>query len=595
MSDRVSAKNRPTSIELIEQAASGRPPLIERMPRQTFRRMVAMRDGCRLATWVWLPSDREGPYPTILLRTPYQEHSLGWARLGTERYLENGYAVVFQVIRGIGESEGNFSFNNPLDRTDGYDTIAWIAAQPWCTGAVGMDGSSYVGMTQVAAAMEQPPALRCIVPAVVSLDFFNHVPRYGGIVSRQHTLGWTQFLDVDDLRELVPGLWGPGAFLSSPAAWSRLVSRPMLDSVEGVLDGVWRQHFTDVMTHDRFDEWWAARTFSPADYARIDVPVMVVTGLFDGSMGSQYLWTMLERHAPRGVERHLVIGPWDHGQAYVGGSAYGPYRFQGIEGFDLQQVRLAFFDKHLKGEGHGPRLPGRVSSYLLGRNDWIGGETYPDPQVTVQSWYLGSDGLANLRGHGTLMPGGGSSGAPSDSFESDPSLPFVPVAASIMPELVLDLRETERQEDVLVYTSPPLEVPLCLHGEFAVELFVAADVPDCDFVCWLAHVPPDGRTTQIALGQLRLRYRDGFDKERLVEPGECVRVSIAMTHAGIELAPGERLRLLIGATRFPMLDPNPHDGGSAATAKTTRKARQTVFHDSARPSRVLLPERNVAA
>lgn len=93
---------------------------------------------------------------------------------------------------------------------------------------------------------------------------------------------------------------------------------------------------------------------------------------------------------------------------------------------------------------------------------------------------------------------------------------------------------------------------------------------------------------------MRLRYRDGFDQARLVEPGECVPVSIAMSHAGIELAPGERLRLLIGATRFPLLDPNPHDGGSAATAATTRKSRQTVFHDGARPSRVLLPVRNDA-
>lgn len=591
MAEATSSASRATSsIDLIERAAAGRPPPIDRMPRPSFKRMVEMRDNARLATWGWLPVDRRGPYPAILFRTPYREDLLGWMRMDPLRYRDAGYAVVFQLIRGIGESEGAFEFANPLDRSDGFDTIEWVAAQPWCTGAVGMDGSSYVGMTQIAAAIEQPPSLRCIVPAVVSSDFFNDVPRYGGIVSRQHTLGWTQFTYKDSLADLTPGLWGAQAFLANPAAWPLLLSRPALAAADGVLEHDALAHYREVLTRETFDDWWAARTFSPSDYARVAVPTMVVTGLFDGSMGSQILWRMLEEHAPAEVERRLVIGPWDHGQAYVGGAAYGPYRFEDLDGFDLQSARLAFFDRHLRGEGAGPRLAGRVSSYLLGADRWLGMAAYPDPAVSLCPLYLASDGPANLRGNGRLVELPRASDA-ADAFEVDPELPFVPVGRSLDPKLALDLRETERQEDVLVYTGEPLAAPLTLHGEFAVELHLSADVPDCDIVCWLARVPPDGRTTQLSVGMLRARYRHGFDRTVLLTPGEPVAVRVAMAHVGITLAPGDRLRLLIGGTLFPLLDPNPHDGGPTATAAAVRRARQVIHHGVAHPSRVLLPAR----
>lgn len=113
-----------SSTNLVSQASAGRPPPIERMPRASIRRQVAMRDGLCLDTWVWLPFDRDGPFPTILMRTPYQESLMGWKRLGTDRYRDAGYAVAIQLIRGIGTSEGNFSFNSPHDGPDGFDTIA---------------------------------------------------------------------------------------------------------------------------------------------------------------------------------------------------------------------------------------------------------------------------------------------------------------------------------------------------------------------------------------------------------------------------------------------------------------------------------------
>lgn len=579
-----------SSVAILAQASSGRAPAIERMPRPTHRRQVEMRDGARLATWVWLPQDREGPFPAILFRTPYKEHALGWARLGALAYRDAGYAVVFQLIRGVGESEGHFSMSNPLDRTDGHDSIEWIAAQAWCTGAVGMDGSSYAAMTQLSAAITQPPSLRCIAPAVPSTHYFRDTPRFGGIFSRQHALGWTQFTHVDSLAELTPGLWGDAAFLASPPAWQRLLMRPAIDAAEGVLSGDRLQYYRDVLTHSTLDAFMAERMLGPDDYACIRVPVLVVTGLFDGSMGSQHLWTMLERHAPPDVERHLIIGPWDHGQAYVGGgSGYGSHHWGEAGAFDLAATRLAFFDRHLKGVGPGPALPDRTFCFLTGADRWLAAPAYPHPDTVSQAWYLHSDGLANLRGHGRLDREAPATDEPPDSFLSTPDLPFVPVGATLDPALVLDLRETERQEDVLVYTSAPLEAPLVLHGQFILELHVAADAPDADVVCWLADVPPDGRTTRISRGLLRLRYRDGFDRERPLVPDKPISVCIHMDHVGHEVATGHRLRLLVGSTVFPLLDPNPNTGEPIATATTVRTARESVFHDRARPSRLLLP------
>lgn len=579
-----------SSTNLVSEASAGRAPAIERMPRATIRRQIAMRDGLRLDTWIWLPFDREGPFPTILMRTPYQESLMGWKRLGTDRYRDAGYAVAIQLIRGIGTSEGNFSFNSPHDGPDGYDTIAWIADQPWSNGAVGMDGSSYGGMTQLTAAATQPPPLKCIIPAVVSADFFNHTPRWGGAFSRQHSLGWTQFTWFDDLADLTPGLWGDAAFLATPSAWPRLVGRPAMNAADGVLIEDRLQHYRSILTHATFDDFYLERTLGPEQFAKINVPTMVVTGTFDGSMGSQHLWHQLEAHAPSDVERLLLIGPWDHGQSYVGGNRrMGPWDFGAESDFDLGGARLAFFDKHLKGEGDGPGLPGRTTIFVQGLNRWVVGDRYPDPAITPLRLYLHSDGLANLREHGTLDAQPPAGAEPSDSFVSDPSLPFMPVGASLDPDLLFDLREFERQEDVLVYTGAPLDAPLTLVGEFEAHLVASADAPDCDIVCWLAAIIDGGPPKALSMGILRLRHREGFDREVMLTPGDPVAVTIAMNHVGCQLPMGSQLRLMIGSSHFPLIDPNPNNGEPIATTKSVRSARQTIHHDAHRPSFLSLP------
>jgi putative CocE/NonD family hydrolase len=592
MNDSKQSSPKPvSSMAILERPGGAPPPPPEPMPVPALRIQLPMRDGTRLDTAVWLPPSGGG-CPAILLRTPYKEEVMGWRRLGVLRYVEAGYAVVIQVIRGVGTSEGRFTFNSPLDRTDGYDTVEWIAAQPWCDGGVGMDGSSYVAMTQLTTARERPPHLRCIVPAVPSVDFFREIPYCGGIFGRQHSINWVHLLQISSLAEQTGGFVGTMPVLSQPAVLARMTMRPLAEAAEGELTGDFLGHYRDVLAHPTFDDWWRQRQLGAADFAAIDLPTLVVTGNFDLSIGALTLWRGLEARAGNAAGRCLLIGPWDHGQCYAGGaSSHGPYSMGEDSVLDLVALRLAFFDRHLKGEGAGPVLGGRVKVFITGANEWHTFDVFPPREVVPLSLYLSSDGGANsARGDGRLVRTPVAGAQSADQFADDPSLPFVPAfAAALEPSLPFDLRERERDHETLVYDSGVLDKALTILGEAEADLYVAADAPDADIVLWLAERRADGATVRLASGQLRLRYHAGFDAERLLTPGLPVRVRIPLTYVGHRVPAGSRLRLLVSGSNFPWADPNPHTGEPVATAVQMRPAVESVFHDAARPSRLVLP------
>ncbi|MBV8933700.1 MAG: CocE/NonD family hydrolase, partial [Kutzneria sp.] len=359
---RAAAADPPRGATAIANAvARGEKVSIERMPSPQLRLMLPMRDGVRLDTQVWLPAEEHRPTPTILCRTPYREEVLGWKRLGVYRYVEDGYALVFQLVRGTGASEGTFGFNAPHDRTDGYDTVEWIAEQSWCDGNVGMDGASYLAMTQLTAAAARPPHLRCIAPHVVTVDPFREPPYFGGGFARHHTLTWTHLIQIESLEELSGGFGDVLPLLSHPDWLRRLFTRPARDAANDLLHGDKLAHYRDVLDHPTYDHWWHERTLQPSDYAAMDLPALVVTGNFDLSIGTLALWRQLEAHAPHPQRRHLLIGPWDHSGSYIGArDTHGPYRLGEHGTVDPYLWRKAFFDAHLRGLGDGPDFGARV-------------------------------------------------------------------------------------------------------------------------------------------------------------------------------------------------------------------------------------------
>ena len=553
-----------------------------------FEVMVPMRDGTRLKTWVNLPAG-EGPFPVVLVRTPYQLSINARHGPPLEAYLDAGYAMVWQISRGMGDSEGSYRFVAD-SRLDGYDCIEWIASQPWSDGNVGMDHGSYNGLTQLQAASQQPEALKAIIPFVPSSHFFRETPYAGGIFMRYHMLNWHKLSTLGSFEESDVGFMDAARVIDDPE-WQRMLNhRPIIDSANGFLEGDQLAQFRAFLQQDTLDEeYWPQVMMMDEHYARVGIPVLLVTGNFDPSTGTIWAWKQLEKHAPNPQNRKLLIGPWTHGTSYYGlAPEVPPYDFAGQGSIDMSAMRIAFFDRYLKGLMPQLSLPQRVRVFITGSNVWREFDNLPVPSRKVTTFHLASQGRANsARGNGTLQPSV-QPGEASDTVRSDPRNPVVAISDTMVG--VTDYSETHENPDVLVYDTPPLPEPLTFVGESRAVIYVSATTPDADLAVAVHEVYPDGKVIRLGFGgALRLRYREGFDRQVLMEPGEVYEVEIPMAYAAHTLAAGNRLRFTVSATEFPMLDPNPNTGEKIATAVRMQVSDLTIHHNAGYPTRIELP------
>jgi uncharacterized protein len=530
---------------------------------------VPMRDGVLLRANVWLPARAERS-PAVLLRTPYGNDAAEFARYGLQDYLCQGFAVVIQSVRGRGNSQGSFGFFF-VDGEDGYDTIEWAAAQRWCNGKVAMDGGSYLGTAQWLAAREQPPHLECIMPSAPAGDWFNEIPFMGGALQVDWAFSWLGSM--------------AGLEFEFDAARDRNLERfrPLIDA-ERVL-GAKLPLYQDILAHPTLDGFWNRLQWSAEDFERVKIPVFTVTGWFDGDQaGTMRYWRGIEHRSEPSQSTHLIVGPWRHPECYLGGEArLGELDF-GVESvLPIRQLRLNFLRRHVLEGGH--RAPtARVRLFITGSCCWRQFERYPPPLAQLRSWFLCADGPANGSQGGGRLSDKAPYGA-ADQFCYDPLDP-VPYEQG-----ALDHREIERRADVLVYSSQELEDPITVIGGVELELYAASDATDTDFTAKLLDVFPDGRAVSLTHvgGILRARYRHGFDRAEALTPGQPVRMRIRLSHVGHTFLPAHRIRLEVSSSCFPLADPNTNTGADFATDTKHRKARQTVLHDAAHPSRLLLP------
>ena len=546
---------------------------VEAQWKQRFGVATPMRDGIKLVSDIYIPADT-GRWPTILIRTPYVK-TPQFKRYKLAAYLQNGYAVVLQDTRGRGDSEGEFDFYFPEGK-DGFDTIEWIAKQSWSNGRVGTDGGSYLGTVQWLAAREQPPALACMISTAPSGRIFDEIPYLGGAWRGEWAIPWLSGVagrvSQSDLAELI--------------RWTDVLKhRPLatMDAQAGRELPLYRQF----LAHPTLDDYWKRIQFGPADFEKIKVPVMTVTGWFDGDqLGALFYWDGMEKRGGQEDTRWLTIGPWTHAMTYLGGERkLGQFEVPQEAIIPIQENRIAFFDWCLKQSVKSVGFP-RVRIFVTGANRWIHAEKYPLPEVETKSLYLRSGGAANTSsGNGRLTweaPGQ----EPVDTFTYDPRKP-VP-SKSIMS----DHRVIQTRPDVLVYTSEALGEPVEIVGRVFVTLVAATDAVDTDFTAKLLDVYPDGRALLLGpseIGVKRARYRNGYERTELLTPGKAEEYRIELFDIGHRFLPGHKIRVEISSSASPFITPNSNTGLPIASDTSFRVARQTIYHDSARPSRVLLP------
>jgi hypothetical protein len=539
--------------------------------------MIPLRDGVKLAADLWLP-EVPGKYPTILIRTPYMKTMalLKAAELG-KYFASRGYALAVQDTRGRGDSEGRFDFFFP-EGPDGYDTIEWLAAQPWSNGKVGMMGVSYLGTVQWLAAREHPPHLVCIAPTAPAGRWLEELPYQGGAFGHRWALNWLNGTSGRTQQGNTDGI-----------DWDKILAhRPLLtaDSVMGRPMRLYREFLQNPL----MASYWKRIQFVPEDFARIDIPTLTVTGWYDGDQpGAMFYWRGLTANAPAKDKHFLLAGPWTHVQTFGGGSEkVGDTELTPESVVDNRAIHAAFFDWCLKGTS--PRFDApRARVYVTGANVWRTFDAYPPANSAPRQLYLQSGGRANsIEGDGRLSWTAPVE-QPPDRYTYDPQHP---TPGSIGGEnLANDRRPIQRRDDVLVYTSEPLTEPLEIVGDVRVNLQASTDALDTDFTAVLSDVFPDGRALKLGprIGILRARYRNGFVKEELLTPNKAERFSIELFDIAHSFQPGHRIRLEIASSAAPEFNPNQNTGNPVATDTVWKVARQTVYHDRARASAITLP------
>jgi hypothetical protein len=531
---------------------------------------VAMRDGVRLSANVFLPNERRR-LPAILVRTPYGKGA--GISAANRAFVDHGYAIVIEDVRGRYESEGAFQ---PLTQEvrDGDDTLNWIAKQPWSNGKIGMMGGSYVGIVQWKAALSGNPHLKAIFPVVSGYDDYRD--RYystGGALKIGNRLEWM----AENLR-------APGYHQD----FAKFVLHLPVRSADVTALGWSSPLYRDVMEHPAFDAFWRAIS-TKEQIAKVKVPVFAIGGWYDNFVESDVeAFAALRKQS--GVNR-IIVGPWPHNMSI----SFDAVDFGADSHVAVREIQFEWFDQWLMGKDS-PLLsqpPAKV--FVMGSNQWRELTEWPPAAAKAKPLYFAGGGKANtLDGDGRLRNNAPSGSQAPDQFVFDPYNPVPTHGGSVccnpkvFPWGPMDQRSIERRADVLVYTTKPLKQDLEVVGPVKAVLWVASSARDTDFTAKLVDVFPDGTARNLTDGILRLRYRDSLEKPALAQPGQIYRISIDAGVASNVFLMGHCIRVEISSSNFPRFDRNANTGGPVEQAAKLVKATQTIYHDEAHPSCIVL-------
>ncbi|HUH63064.1 MAG TPA: CocE/NonD family hydrolase [Terracidiphilus sp.] len=545
---------------------------------------------CRLSDGVVLVSDHyyppgEGPWPTLLMRQPYGRdiastvvyaHPVWFAR--------HGYHVAIQDVRGRGGSGGDF-YPFRTEARDGAETIAWLREHSACNRRIGMYGFSYQGATQLLAAAEQPEGLLCIAPHMTVTDLYLGWFYHHGALRLSSTVGWgIQMLREDARRkglraasDRLEAAWGN---VRTQSAYAPYAQHPAIADPE--LPGYVRDWFA----HREPDEYWRELD-AGARVDRVKVPALHLAGWFDTYLdGSIAGYLALRHHAGSEFARnhqYLIVGPWIH---IPWGDRAGDADFAKTANLDIDATLLDWFNHWLKDSGDFHGEP-RIRYFALGVNEWrISAEW---PQEAAFALYLLSDGCANSRkGDGRLSTDLPAGDEPHDVFVYDPE---VPVMAPGGPQALsgsFDQSVLELGNNLLVYTSPPAARAAEIFGQPHIRLFASTSAAHADFTAKIVRVTASGRAEFVCMGIARSSW---LFRESSYAADQVHEWNFALEPCAFVLAPGERLRLEIASSAFPLYDRNPSTPVPPQLADNWNWARSTqqISHAVSHPSALFLP------
>jgi hypothetical protein len=544
---------------------------------------VKMRDGVVLRADIYRPQ-AEGKFPVLLQRTPYNK---GGGCDFCSKAAARGYVAIIQDVRGRYTSEGEwYTFKH--ESQDGYDTVEWAAALPYSNGKVGMFGGSYVGATQMLAAIAQPPHLAGIFPVVTASNYHDGWTYQGGAFEQWFSESWTSGLAQDTLDRRVRERSGALQWLMKLP----LASYPLLDlnNTEGLAP-----YFLDWLAHPAFDSYWKPWSIED-NHAKVLVPAYHVGGWYDIFLGGTLRnYAGIEAHGGSDAARRgqrLLIGPWYHGP-FDGKS--GEIDFGPTAKGNTDELMLRWYDFLLKGLANGSEQEEPVKIFVMGKNVWREEEDWPLARAHHTRLYLHSAGNANsLIGDGvlsTLTPGK----EPPDHFVYNPAEPVPTRGGGLccdnehLASGAFDQRSIEARGDVLVYSTPEFREDFEVTGPISVELYASSSAVDTDFTAKLVDVWPNGFAQNLTDGILRARYRNSPEKAEFMNPGEIHKFTIDVWATSNVFLKGHKLRVEISSSNFPRFDRNLNTGEDQGRTTRFVKTTNTVFHDREQPSALILP------
>jgi putative CocE/NonD family hydrolase len=552
---------------------------------------IPMRDGIRLGATLYRPA-AEGRYPAIVFRTPYSKDDYDSQAEFPLKAAKEGYLVFLVDVRGRYTSEGKFeAYRN--EKRDGYDVIEWVGHSQYCSGKVGSYGRSYPGYVQWLALSQGPPSYATAVPEMTPIH--SHQFFYVGGAFSYSWFDWFMINILPDLRKKAndtSGTWNEEEaakkWQSEKVKW--YLYRPL---GENPLVKKYAPYYYDWLTHQERTDFWDFASVEK-DFPKMKAPVLLISGWYDsayGPLGATDGFNLMRKEGgskEAREETRLLLGPWNHGSISVRKMDLGIQSNGPSAGMDYDAYLLDWFDRQLKAKKEEIIPP--VSIFVMGANRWRYENEWPLARAVETSYYLQSAGDASMdreRGKlSTTLP----TKQPADRYVFDPNFPlWDPTYEQSFP---FDQKDLETRKDVLVYSTEPLAQDVEVTGPIVAELYVSSSAKDTDFAVTFCDVRPDGTSVNLSsldAGFLRMRFRNGFDKQEFIEPGKIYKIRIDNMYTSNLFQKGHRIRLQITSSKTPHYDPNTNTGTDLATETRLLNATQTIYHDKDHPSRLILP------